>query len=175
MKKLKIHSIGILVAVISCFIFTSCQTIPDPKIPPEEKQPTAEQAEEVYREHELSKAGSLYFGTYFLQGTEPYHYRYQSISHLFDRSSDDAMQAYRKGSNLALVSYIGASAGGACLGYFLGSYIVSHEFQTVDFVLLGTGAALTTASVIIGRVAGKQLSLAVQYYNSDLKLVLGVE
>jgi hypothetical protein len=175
MKKYKILSMMVLVTVIVCLVYTSCQTIPDPKIPPEVKQPTPEQAREVYREHELFKVGSIYFGTYFLQGTEPHRYPYQNLSHLFDRSSEEAMQTYRKGSNLALISTIGASVGGACLGYPVGSYLVNREFQTIDYIILGTGVATTTASIIVGRVADKQLSLAVQYYNSDLKLVLGVE
>jgi hypothetical protein len=175
MKKDKLFVKTIVVVGIGCFVLLSCQTLPDPKIPPAEKQPTAQQARNVYLDHELSKVGSLYWGTYIFQGTDPYNYPFQRLSPLFEKSSDDALTAYKDASNLAIAAYITAGAGGACMGWPLGSYIATQELQTADFILLGTGVVLTTVSIVIGSIADGHLSLAVNHYNSELKLVLGVE
>jgi hypothetical protein len=165
-------SFSIFAAVL---LLVGCESVPDPVIPPQEKAESPGEAEAQYLEYRLSKVGHTFWGAHYLQGTKPYRYNHQRLSHLYALSSPQARSAYREGTNLMIVRSVLGAAGGGSFGYPLGWYYAYGEFRPADYVFLGVGLVSAGVSIFLSFLADDAFEEAISAYNLDLRRTLGAE
>ena len=157
------------------FIVCSCQTTYYPEVPPLDEQMSIEEAQLVFDDFELSKHGSIFFGTHFLQGSKTGQIMYPQLPSLFNLSSEEAQLALKRVTRQATTANIFAGLGGACIGFPIGSYIVSGEFNEADYILLITGGVLVVSSIITSIVSDRTFEEAIQMYNEYLEIQLSLK
>jgi len=159
--------LGLLILASSVVI--SCYTAPPAPLPPDPARLTQEEKQQAYGDYVLAKEGSVFWGLYFLQGSSWEKYRYPQVKGLFGLASEDAGAAYKKGLNYTQATLIASGVGGALIGYPLGGYLVTNEFDTGDYILMGAGAGFTVVSVITSLVADRAFENGVYAYNAYLR------
>ena len=168
-QKSKFYKVVLCLLLLSLSLIISCQSVPEPQLPPDPTKLNQEEKEKAYNDYKLTIKGSVFLGMYFFQGSNEQKYTYDKVNVLFDVSSEPAASSYKRGSSFTFASYISAGTGGALLGYPLGGYLVTGEFNEDDYIMLGTGAGLAIISWIISKVADKSFEKGVNEYNSHLK------
>lgn len=168
-QKSKFYKVVLCLLLLSLSLIISCKSVPPPQLPPDPAKLNQEEKGKAYNDYELTKKGSVFWGTYFLQGANQQKYTYDKVEMLFDASSEAAISSYKKGTSLTFAGLIAAGTGGALLGYPFGGYLVTGEFMTSDYIMLGTGAGLIIVSWIVSEAADKSFEKGVNEYNSYLK------
>jgi hypothetical protein len=161
--------------LVLCLVVTGCETIPDPEIPPQQKAASAQEANALLRQYQLTKVGHMYWGAYFLQGDKEFQYPYPRISGLFQYSSDKARLEYSKGSNQALWASVLGGVGGGLIGYPLGWSLGGGDWTTTELVLLGGGLVSGVVSIILSVAADGTFEQAVVDYNQHLRDSFGAQ
>jgi hypothetical protein len=159
--------LGLLILASFCVI--SCSTAPPAPLPPDPARLTQEEKQQAYGDYVLAKEGSVFWGLYFLQGSGYEKYPYPQVRGLFGLASEDARAAYKKGSNYTRATLIAGGVGGFLIGYPLGGYLVTNEFDTGDYILMGAGAGFTVVSVITSLIADRAFENGVFAYNAYLR------
>jgi hypothetical protein len=167
-------TIVLIIAAVSLFL-AGCQSVPDPVIPPQEKAESASEAETQYQAYRLSKVGHTFWGAYYLQGSKPYRYNAQRLSHLYALSSPEAQTDYRKGTNLSILGSVFSGVGGGFFGYPIGWYFARDEFGPTEYVFLGVGFVSAGVSILLSILADDAFEAATAEYNLDLRHTLGAD
>ncbi len=175
MVKYRIGFAIVLMIAAASLLLQGCESVPDPVIPPQEKAASRSEAEAQYREYRLSKVGHTFWGAHYLQGTKPYKYTHQRLSHLYALSSPEASSAYTKGTNLSILGSVFGGVGGGFFGYPIGWYFATDDFGPAEYVFLGISVVSAGVSIFLSILADDAFEEATAEYNLDLRQTLGAD
>jgi len=167
-------AIVLFIAAVS-LLLAGCESVPDPVIPPQEEAASRSEAEARYREYRLSKVGHTFWGAHYLQGTKPYKYDHQRLSHLYALSSPEARSAYNKGTNLSILGSVFTGIGGGFFGYPIGWYFAAEDFGPTEYVFVGVAFVSAGVSIFLSILADDAFEEATAEYNLDLRQTLGAD
>jgi hypothetical protein len=160
---------------VGSLLLGGCESVPDPVVPPQHEASSRSEAEARYEEYRLTKVDNTFRGAYYLQGTKPYKYNHQDLSHLYALSSPEAQSAYRKGTNLSIMGSVFAGVAGGMFGYPLGWHFAYDDFGPTEYAFLGVGVMSAGVSIFLSILADDAFDQATAEYNLDLRETLGAE
>ncbi|MBW8003813.1 MAG: hypothetical protein FVQ80_17750 [Planctomycetes bacterium] len=163
-----------LLSILAIFLFYGCQTTYKLAIPEIDPDVAQEEREFIYENYKLEYFGSILTGSYFQQD-DSIKFPYPVAGELFEHSSEEAKLLYSSGSATTITAGIIGGVGGGLIGYPLGTAIGGKKWETVDYILLGSGAGLSIVSFIVAEVGISFFSDATEEYNRHLRELLKYE